>query len=104
MLGITEVIDNLYISGLESRQAILNKGIRCVINISSECPMQDLGPTIEYEKVSILDLPTTSIQPYFDRLTARIHQNIQQGKKNTCTLLCWKIKISNYYFSLFNEI
>lgn len=81
MLGITEVIDNLYISGLESRQAILNKGIRCVINISSECPTQDLGPTIEYEKVSILDLPTTSIQPYFDRLTDRIHQNLQQGKK-----------------------
>ncbi|CAF0720924.1 unnamed protein product [Rotaria sp. Silwood1] len=81
MLGITEVIDNLYISGLESRQAILTKGIRCVINISSECPMQDLGPTVEYEKVSILDLPTTSIQPYFDRLTARIHQNLQQGKK-----------------------
>jgi atypical dual specificity phosphatase len=81
MLGITEVIDNLYISGLESRQAIINKGIRCVINISSECPTQDLGPTVEYEKVSILDLPTTSIQPYFDRLTDRIHQNLQQGKK-----------------------
>jgi atypical dual specificity phosphatase len=81
MLGITEVIDNLYISGLESRQAILNKGIRCVINISSECPKQDLGPTIEYEKVNILDLPTTSIQPYFDRLTDRIHENLQQGKK-----------------------
>ncbi|CAF0908489.1 unnamed protein product [Adineta steineri] len=81
MLGITEVIDNLYISGLESRQAILNKGIRCVFNISSECPIQDLGPSVEYEKVSIQDLPTTSIQPYFDRITDRIHQNIQQGKK-----------------------
>jgi hypothetical protein len=81
MLGITEVIDNLYISGLESHTAILNKGIRCVINISSECPMQDLGPTIEYEKISISDLPTTSIQPYFDRLTDRIDQNLQQGKK-----------------------
>ncbi|CAF3378321.1 unnamed protein product [Rotaria socialis] len=81
MLGITEVIDNLYISGLETRHAILNKGIRCVINISSECPMQDLGPTVEYEKISLLDLPTTSIQPYFDRLTTRIHQNLQQGKK-----------------------
>jgi hypothetical protein len=81
MLGITEVIDNLYISGLESRQTILNKGIRCVINISSECPIQDLGPTVDYEKVNILDLPTTSIQPYFDRLSDRIHQNLQQGKK-----------------------
>jgi len=81
MLGITEVVENLYISGLESRQAILNKGIRCVINISSECPIQDLGSTIEYEKVSILDLPTTSIQPYFDRLTDRIEDNLQQGIK-----------------------
>ena len=81
MLGITEVIENLYISGLESRQAIVSKGIRSVINISSECPVQDLGPNIEYEKVSLLDLPTTSIQPYFDRLTDRIHQNLQQGKK-----------------------
>ena len=81
MLGITEVIENLYISGLESRQAIVGKGIRSVINISSECPVQDLGPNIEYEKVSLLDLPTTSIQPYFDRLTDRIHQNLQQGKK-----------------------
>jgi hypothetical protein len=81
MLGITEVIENLYISGLESRQAIVGKGIRSVINISSECPVQDLGPNIEYEKVSLLDLPTTSIQPYFDRLTDRIHQNLQHGKK-----------------------
>ena len=81
MLGITEVIENLYISGLESRQAILNKGIRCVINISSECPVQDLGPSVEYEKVSIHDVPTTSIHPHFDRLTDRIHQNLQQGKK-----------------------
>jgi hypothetical protein len=81
MLGITEVIDNLYISGLESRQSILSKGIRSVINISSECPVQDLGPTVEYEKVNILDLPTTTIQPYFDRLTDRIHRNLEQGKK-----------------------
>lgn len=81
MLGISEVIDNLYISGLETRQAILNKGIRSVINISSECPVQDLGPTVEYEKVSILDLPTTSILPYFDRLADRINDNLQQGKK-----------------------
>lgn len=81
MLGISEVIDNLYISGLETRQAILNKGIRSVINISSECPAQDLGPTVEYEKVSILDLPTTSILPYFDRLADRINDNLQQGKK-----------------------
>ena len=81
MLGITEVIDNLYISGLQSRQAILSKGIRYVLNISSECPIQDLGPTVEYEKISLLDLPTTSIQPYFDRLTNRIHQSLQQGKK-----------------------
>jgi len=71
----------LYISGLETRQAILNKGIRSVINISSECPVQDLGPTVEYEKVSILDLPTTSILPYFDRLADRINDNLQQGKK-----------------------
>ncbi|CAF1356456.1 unnamed protein product [Adineta steineri] len=92
MLGITEVIDNLYISGLESRQAILNKGIRCVFNISSECPIQDLGPSVEYEKVSIQDLPTTSIQPYFDRITDRIHQNIQQGKKNSCSLLSYLMK------------
>ena len=75
------MIDNLYISGLETRQAILNKGIRSVINISSECPVQDLGPTVEYEKVSILDLPTTSILPYFDRLADRINDNLQQGKK-----------------------
>lgn len=81
MLGITEVIENLYISGLESRQTILSKGIRCVFNISSECPTQDLGPNIEYEKVALLDLPTTSIQPYFDRLTDQIHNNLQQGKK-----------------------
>jgi protein-tyrosine phosphatase len=81
MLGITEVIENLYISGRESRQAIVAKGIRYVINMSSECPVQDLGPNIQYEKISILDLPTTSIQPYFDRLADRIHQNLQQGKK-----------------------
>lgn len=81
MLGITEVIENLYISGLESRQTILNKGIRFVINISSECPVQDLGPSVEYEKVSLLDLPTTSIEPYFDRLTDRIHHNLQHSKK-----------------------
>ena len=81
MLGITEVIENLYLSGHESRQAILNKGIRCVINISSECPVQDLGPHVEYEKISLPDLPTASIQPYFNRLTDRIHQNLQQGKK-----------------------
>ncbi|CAF1607988.1 unnamed protein product [Rotaria sp. Silwood1] len=81
MLGITEVIDNLYISGLESTGTILNKGIRSVINISSECPMQDLGPTVDYEKISIPDLPTTSIQPYFDRLTDRIDQSLRQGKK-----------------------
>ena len=81
MLGITEVIENLYLSGLESRHAILSKGIRSVINISSECPVQDLGPSVEYEKVSILDVPTTSIHPYFDRLADRIHQNLQQGTK-----------------------
>ncbi|CAF1527591.1 unnamed protein product [Rotaria magnacalcarata] len=81
MLGITEVVDNLYISGLESSAAIYNKGIRSVINISSECPMQDLGPSVEYEKVSIPDLPTTSIQPYFDRLADRIDQHLRQGKK-----------------------
>jgi len=88
MLGISEVIDNLYISGLETRQAILNKGIRSVINISSECPVQDLGPTVEYEKVSILDLPTTSILPYFDRLADRINDNLQQEKK---TLVHWYV-------------
>lgn len=108
MLGITEVIDNLYISGLESRQAILNKGIRYVINISSECPMQDLGPTVDYEKVSILDLPTTSIQPYFDRLTDRIHQNLQQGKKTlvhcyvgrsrSATIILGKIKTERFLY------
>jgi len=81
MLGITEVIENLYISGLESSTAILNKGIRSVINISSECPIQDLGRTIDYERIPIPDLPTTSIQPYFDRLADRIEQNLQQGKK-----------------------
>jgi protein-tyrosine phosphatase len=81
MLGITEVIENLYISGLESQTAILNKGIRSVINISSECPVQDLGPMIDYEKINIQDLPTTSIQPYFDRLADRIDKNLQQGIK-----------------------
>ncbi|CAF3182734.1 unnamed protein product [Rotaria socialis] len=81
MLGITEVVDNLYISGLESSATIYNKGIRSVINISSECPIQDLGPSVEYEKVSISDLPTTSIQPYFDRLADRIDQHLRQGKK-----------------------
>jgi hypothetical protein len=81
MLGITEVIDNLYISGLESYTSILIKGIRSVINISSECPVQDLGPTVNYEKISIPDLPTTSIHPYFDRLTDRIDQNLQLGIK-----------------------
>jgi protein-tyrosine phosphatase len=81
MLGITEVIENLYISGLETHTAILNKGIRSVINISSECPIQNLGPHIDYEKIHIPDLPTTSIQPFFDRLTDRIEQNLQQGKK-----------------------
>ncbi|CAF2720563.1 unnamed protein product [Rotaria sp. Silwood2] len=81
MLGITEVIEDLYISGLESTTTILNKGIRCVINISSECPSQDLGPSVDYEKISIPDLPTTSIQPYFDRLTDRIEQSLRQGRK-----------------------
>jgi len=81
MLGITEVIENLYISGLETHTAILNKGIRSVINISSECPIQNLGPHIDYEKIHIPDLPTTSIQPFFDRLADRIEQNLQQGKK-----------------------
>ena len=109
MLGITEVIDNLYISGLESPTAIFNKGIRAVINISSECPMQDLGPTIDYEKISIPDLPTTSILPYFDRLTDRIDQNLQQGKKTlvhcyvgrsrSATIILGKmIFINQYYF------
>jgi protein-tyrosine phosphatase len=81
MLGITEVIDDLYISGLESHTSILTKGIRSVINISSECPVQDLGPTVDYQKISIPDLPTTSIQPYFDRLADRIDRNLQQGIK-----------------------
>jgi predicted protein tyrosine phosphatase len=81
MLGITEVIENLYISGLETPTAILNKGIRAVINISSECPIQNLGPRIDYEKIHIPDSPTTPIQPYFDRLTDRIDDNLQQGKK-----------------------
>jgi predicted protein tyrosine phosphatase len=81
MSGITEVIDNLYISGLESHTTILNKGIRSVINISSECPRQDLGPTVDYEKISIPDLPSTSIHAYFDRLADRIERNLQQGKK-----------------------
>lgn len=81
MLGITEVIDNLYISGLESSAAIHSKGIRAVINISSECPIQDLGPLVDYEKISIPDLPTTSIEAYFGRLADRIDQNLRQGKK-----------------------
>ncbi|CAF0862119.1 unnamed protein product [Didymodactylos carnosus] len=72
---------NLCISGLESRQAIISKGIKYVINISQECPAQDLGPAVEYEKVPILDLPAVSIHHYFDRLTERIHKNISQGKK-----------------------
>ena len=63
MLGITEVIDNLFISGLESRAAIFNKGIRCVINISSECPTQDFGPTIEYEKVNPSRTPGRRVSP-----------------------------------------
>lgn len=81
MMGITEVIENLYISGLESPTTILNRGIRSVINISSECPVQQLGPTVDYEKISIQDSPNASIQVYFDRLTNRIEQNLQQGKK-----------------------
>lgn len=81
MLGITEVIENLYISGLENSRTILNKGIHCVINISSECPIQNLGPMIDYEKISIPDSPTTSILPYFDRLTNRIEQNLRARKK-----------------------
>lgn len=81
MFGITEVIDNLYISGLESQRAILNKGIHCVINISSECPIQNLGSSIDYEKIPIPDLPTTSIQPYFDRLADRIERNLRRDKK-----------------------
>ena len=81
MPGITEVIDNLYISGLESQSAIANKGIRAVFNISSECPVQHLGPNVDYEKISLPDLPTASIQVYFDRLSDRIEQNLQQGKK-----------------------
>ena len=81
MSGITEVIDNLYISGLESSSAILSKGIRSVINISSECPIQNLGPNMDYEKISLPDLPTASIQIYFDRLTDRIQRNLQQGVK-----------------------
>lgn len=81
MSGITEVIDNLYISGLESHSAIINKGIRAVFNISSECPVQNFGPSVDYEKISLPDTPTASIQVYFDRLTDRIEQNLQQGKK-----------------------
>lgn len=124
MLGITEVIENLYISGLETRQAILNKGIRCVLNVSSECPVQDLGANVDYEKISLLDLPSTSIQPYFDRLTDRIHQNLQNGKKtlvhcyvgrsrSASIILGRKTKRSKFlesyrmfdlFFSLFNEI
>jgi protein-tyrosine phosphatase len=80
MLGPTEVLENLYLSGVETRQVIANKGIRYVLNLAAECPIQDLGPNVEYEKVSLLDLPTTAIQPYFDRLTGRIHENLQQGK------------------------
>ena len=81
MLGITEVIDDLYISGLESQAAILSKDIRSVINISSECPIQNLGSTIEYEKISVPDLPTALIHPYFDRLADKIDQNLRQRKK-----------------------
>ncbi|CAF1115819.1 unnamed protein product [Adineta steineri] len=81
MSGITEVIDNLYISGLESPAAILSKGIRSIFNISSECPRQDLGPGVEYEKVHVQDIPSASIRIYFDRLTDRIEQNLQDGKK-----------------------
>lgn len=81
MSGISEVVDNLYISGMVSHTAILNKGIRSVINISSDCPRLDLGPTVEYEKISIPDIPTASIQIYFDRLADQIERNLQQGKK-----------------------
>jgi len=81
MVGISEVIDNLYISGLESNAAILNKGIRSVINISSECPIQNLGTHVDYEKIPISDMPSTSIQIYFDRLADRIERNLQQGIK-----------------------
>lgn len=81
MSGITEVIENLYISGLESTSTILNRGIRAVINISSECPIQNLGPNVDYEKIAIPDVPTASIQVYFDRLTDRIERNLQQGIK-----------------------
>lgn len=81
MLGISEVVENLYISGLETPNAILNKGIRSVINISSECPKLELGPAVDYEKIHIADLPGASIQIYFDRLADRIDDNLQQGKK-----------------------
>ncbi|UJR22744.1 hypothetical protein I4U23_025776 [Adineta vaga] len=81
MSGISEVIENLYISGLESHISILNKGIRSVINISSDCPRQDLGPTVDYEKINIPDIPTASIHIYFDRLADRIERNLQEGKK-----------------------
>jgi hypothetical protein len=36
---------------------------------------------VDYEKIHIPDLPTTSIQIYFDRLADRIEENLQQGKK-----------------------
>lgn len=81
MLGISEVVENLYISGLETPNAILNKGIRSVINISSECPKLELGPAVDYEKVHIDDVPGASIQIHFNRLADRIEDNLQQGKK-----------------------
>jgi protein-tyrosine phosphatase len=81
MSSITEVLENLYLSGLESQAAIISKGIRSVINISSECPVQNLGSNVEYEKISIPDIPGASIHVYFDRLTDQIDRNLQQGKK-----------------------
>lgn len=81
MSGITEVIEDLYISGLESPTAIIHKGIRSVINVTSECPIQNLGPSVDYEKVNVADVPTAAIHVYFERLTDRIHRNLQQGIK-----------------------
>ena len=68
-----------------------------MINISSECPAQDLGPLVDYEKIHIPDLPTASIQIYFDRLVDRIEENLQQGKENISALLCRKIEIGIDY-------
>jgi protein-tyrosine phosphatase len=104
MWGITEVIENLYISGLETRTAILNKGIRSVINISSECPTQDLGPKVDYEKIHLPDLPTASIQIYFDRLADRIEENLQQGIKTLVHCYVGRSRSASIILGLFKII